>query len=108
MSVHRNEADAALVMRIAEGFENPRLRNAEPMRARQVEAHQVAVVSLALVARLHSPTPKILTVDRRNQTATMLLVGAVDAEQAALLARQLADRRAFETEALNIRTIELA
>src|SRR5690606_29422146 len=105
--MHGDQADLALVLRVAERFEHPRLRDAIPEDARQIEPDEVAVLRFAFIARLNEPVFQLLAVDGGDEPAAILLVGAVDAEQAALLARQLLDRLALEAEAFDVRTLEL-
>ena len=56
----------------------------------QIEAHEVAVLGVALVAGRDRPFPQLLAVDGIDEAAA-LGAGAEDAELAALLARQALD-----------------
>ena len=67
--VHGDEADLALIVGVAERFQNARLRHVKAPLARQVEAHEIAVGRLALVALRNRPGPELLAVDRLDRAA---------------------------------------
>ena len=92
MRVDRDQADLALVLRIAERLDDPRAGRRMPPTNRDVEAHEIAVRRIAVFVRLNFPVAQLLAVDRQQMPAAAFAIFAVDAEQSRLLARQLADR----------------
>ena len=84
VGVHGDQADLALVLRVAERLDDARLRHAVAAVAGELEADEVAVLGAALVARQRSATRlQLLAVDRLDEAAAAGL-GAEDAEQAPL------------------------
>ena len=49
--MHGDQADLALVLRVAERLDDARLRHAEASRAAEIVAHQIAVLGVAFIAR---------------------------------------------------------
>ena len=88
--VHGDQADLALVLRVAERFDDARLRHAQAARAGEIVAHEIAVLGVALVARRDRPFLQLLAVDGIDDAA--FGAGAEDAELAALLLGQALDR----------------
>ena len=103
--VHGDQADLALVSRIAERLDDADLRHAVLVRARQLEANEVAVLGRALVTRRDRPLPQLLAVDGIDETAAGSLA-AEDAEQPALVARQALDRLGLVAVAGDVAVLE--
>ena len=92
VNVDGDQADLALILRIAEALRDARLGHALAMTAHDVEAHELTVVGFAFVTGAHWPFLEILAVDRIDHAAATALGGAENAEQALSLARQALDR----------------
>ena len=92
MRVNRDQTDAALVLRIAERFDDSRLRHALAVAAHDVEADEIAVGGVALVAGMHRPLLERLAVDGINRAAAAARGLAEDPHQATAFARQPLDR----------------
>ena len=90
VGVHGDQADLALVLRVAERLGDARLRHAVAMRGGELEAHEVAGLGAALVAGSDRPLLELLAVDGIDEAAAAGL-GAEDADQAPLGARQALD-----------------
>ena len=103
--VHGDEADAALVLRVAEHLGDARLGHAVALRARQLEADEIAVPGAPLVTPGDRPLLQLLAVDGVDQAAAAVL-GAEDAELAPLLARQPLDRLGLVAVAEHVLVLE--
>src|SRR5205085_8664511 len=86
-----DQADLALILRVAERLGDARLLHPVAVRAAEFEAHEIAGLGAAFIAGSDRPLPQLLAIDGVDQAAATRL-GAEDAEQAALLARQALDR----------------
>ena len=91
VGVHGNQADLALIVRVAQRLDHARLRHTEAARLGEVVAHQVALLGAALVAGCDRPLPQFLAVDRSDDAAA-LGARTEDAELALLFFRQPLDR----------------
>lgn len=94
MRVDGNERNLSLVIRIAEALDDLRTRCREASPARQFKANEIAVVGSARVVGKDRPAFQFLAVDGFDRAAATLR-RAVNAEETALLARQLLDRHCF-------------
>ena len=100
--VHGDEADLALVVAGCRALSRMRAcGTCEAPLAREIEAHEIAVLGAALVALADRPGAQLLAVDGLD-ACRRLAVRAEDAEQAALLARQPLDRRGLEAVAVDV------
>ncbi len=102
--VHGDQADLALVLRVAERLDDARLRHAEAPRAGEIEAHEIAVLGVALVAGRDRPFLQLLAIDGIDDAAPG--AGAEDAELAALLLRQALDGLRLVAVAGHVRVFE--
>ena len=73
MRVHGDEADLALVRRIAEALDDARDGQAAASAPGNVEAHELAVCGLARIACLDTPFAQLLAVDRQDRAAALAL-----------------------------------
>ncbi len=106
MRVHGDQADLALVLRVAERFENACLRNGVAASGGEIESHQIAVLGVSFVALLDPPRAQLAPVDGFDRPAASAF--AKDAEEAALVARQNLDRLGFVACAFDIGLLEPA
>ena len=67
VGVHGDQADLALVLRVAERLDDARLRHAVAVRAAELEAHEVAGLGAALIAGRDRPLLELLAVDRVDE-----------------------------------------
>src|SRR5262245_5486551 len=67
--VNGDQAQLALIMRIAQRLQHARLWHAVAAGAHQVEADQVAVLGAGGIAGLHRPLLELLAIDRIDHTA---------------------------------------
>jgi hypothetical protein len=103
--VHGDQADLALILRVAERLGDPGLRHSEAVRAVELEAHEIAGLGAAFIAGRDRPFPKLLAIDGVDEPAASRL-GAEDAEQASLLARQALDRLGLVAVAEDVGILE--
>ena len=79
--------------------------HAVAVRAVELEAHEIAGLGAALIAGRDRPLPQLLAIDGVDEPAAPRL-GAEDAEQAALLARQALDRLGLVAVAEDVGVLE--
>src|SRR5215470_9840990 len=88
--MHGNEADLALVPGIAEHLDDANLWHPIAVRARELEADEVALLGRADVVHGDRPLPELSAIDGIDDAATASLA-AKDPEQPALSARDAFD-----------------
>ena len=104
--VHGDQADLALVLRVAERLDDARRGHAVAMRAAELEAHEVAAAGGPLLAGRDRPFLELLAIDGVDEPAAAVRLGAEDADEAALLAGQALDRLGLVAVAEHVGIIE--
>src|SRR5262245_35778741 len=99
--MHGNEADLALVPGIAEHLDDANLRHPIAVRARELEADEVALLGRADVVHADRPLPELSAIDGIDDAAASSLA-AKDAEQPALHARDPFDGLGLVVVAINV------
>src|SRR5262245_13433604 len=103
--MHGNEADLALVPRIAERLDDANLRHPIAVRAREFETDEVAFLGRADVVHGDRPLPELSAIDGIDDTATASLA-AKDAEQPALRARDPFDGLGLVAVAVDVAPLQ--
>src|SRR5215831_2569321 len=103
--MHGNEADLALVPRIAERLDDANLRHPIAVCAREFEADEVALLGRADVIGGDRPLPQLFAIDGVDDAASASLA-AKDPEQPALRARDPFDRLGLVAVAIDVAPLQ--